>query len=108
MENNEIKSLPHSDEAEKALLGCMIIGGSREHEIGMAWVRENNAFYNDDNKTIWKAIKELYKNQVKIDFITLADKVKDINGKSMAYYITGLTESVPTTANVEQYARIVW
>ena len=108
MENNEIKSLPHSDEAEKALLGCMIIGGSREHEIGMAWVRENNAFYNDDNKTIWKAIKGLYKDQIKIDFITLADKVKDINGKSMAYYITGLTESVPTTANVEQYARIVW
>ena len=35
------KSLPHSDEAEQALLGCMISGGSREHEIGMAWVRED-------------------------------------------------------------------
>ena len=25
--------LPHSEEAEKALLGCMIIGGDKENEI---------------------------------------------------------------------------
>ena len=32
--------LPHSEEAEKALLGCMIIGGDKEQEIGMAWIRD--------------------------------------------------------------------
>ena len=106
--NGEIKLLPHSDEAEQALLGCMINGGAREHEIGMAWVREDDAFYKDDNKIIWQAVKELYKNQITIDFITLNDKVKDVKGESMAYYITGLVESVPSTANVEEYARIVW
>ena len=38
----------------------------------------------------------------------MSDKVKELSGESMAYYITGLAEAVPTTANVEQYARIVW
>ncbi len=107
-ENNEIKVLPQSEEAEKALLGCMIVGAEREQEIGMAWIRDNEAFYFNNNKSIWKSLKELYKNNVEIDFVTLSDKVKELSGESMAYYITGLAEAVPTTANVEQYARIVW
>jgi len=106
--NGEIKALPSSEEAEQALLGCMIEGEDREHEIGMAWIREEEAFYYPDNRLIWKAIKSLYKNNVKIDFITLNDKVKEYKGESMAYYITGLTESMATIANIENYARIVW
>ena len=100
--------LPHSEDAEKALLGCMITGGSKEQEIGMAWIRDNEAFYFKENKLVWKALNNLYKNNVEIDFITLSDKVKDMSGTGMAYYITGLAEFIPTTSNVEEYARIVW
>ena len=100
--------LPHSEDAEKALLGCMITGGSKEQEIGIAWIRDKEAFYFKENKLIWKALNNLYKNNIEIDFITLSDKVKDISGESMAYYITGLAEFIPTTSNVEEYARIVW
>ena len=53
-------------------------------------------------------LKSLYKNNVKIDFITLNDKVKEYKGESMAYYITGLTEAKASVANIENYARIVW
>jgi len=107
-DNGEIKLLPSSEEAEQALLGCMISGGAKEQEIGMAWIRDNEAFYKKDNREIWKSLKELYKDGVEVDFITLSNKVKDLTGDSLAYYITGLTESVPTIANVAQYARIVW
>ena len=103
MEENQVKNgqvLPQSEEGEKALLGCMISGGDREQEIGMAWIRDQEAFYFKENKVVWKALKNLYKNNIEIDFITLTDKVKDITGESMAYYITGLAEFVPTTSNV--------
>ena len=103
-----IKQLPQSEEAEKALLGCMIQGGSREQEISMAWVRDDEAFYNNDCKDVWKAFKELYKEQIDVDFITLTEKVQEMSGKQLAFFITGLTEFVPTTANVENYAKIVW
>ena len=106
--NDEIRILPHSEEAEKALLGCMIVGGDREQEIGMAWVRDDDAFYNSDCHAVWIAIKELYKDGIEIDFITVADKVKDATDKGLAYFITGLMDFVPSKANVEQYARIVW
>ena len=53
---NEVKVLPHSNEAEQALLGCIIQGGEREQEIAMAWIRDDSAFYATDNKNIWKSI----------------------------------------------------
>ena len=106
--SEELKILPHSEEAEKALLGCMIKGGNREQEIGMAWVRDDNAFYNNDCKDIWKSIKILYKDGIEIDFITLTDKVQEQTNKSLAYFITGLVDFVPSKANVENYAKIVW
>ena len=106
--SEELKILPHSEEAEKALLGCMIKGGNREQEIGMAWVRDDNAFYNNDCKDIWKSIKILYKDGIEIDFITLTDKVQEQSNKSLAYFITGLVDFVPSKANVENYAKIVW
>ena len=100
--------MPHSQEAEHALLGCMIMGNNREQEIAMAWIRNEDAFYDKESKEVWKAIKSIYKNNVEVDFITVSDKVRDMTGKSNAYFITGLVDSVPSTSNVEQYARIVW
>ena len=107
-EQPEAKIPPSSEEAEQALLGCIITGGEREQEIGLAWIRDENAFYSEDNKLIWKAFTELYKDNITIDFVTINDKVKEINGKSMAYYITGLAEAIPTKVNIQQYAKIVW
>ena len=104
----EIKVTPSSQEAEEALLGCIVEGGEREQEIAMAWIRDINAFYNSDNKIIWQSMAELYKDKVEIDFVTLTNKVKDMHGESKAYYITGLTENIPSVANVTEYARIVW
>ena len=104
----ELKISPSSQEAEEALLGCIIQGGEKEQEIAMAWIRDNNAFYITDNRIIWESMAELYKDGVNIDFVTLTNKVKDKTGDSKAYYITGLTESFTSTVNVESYARIVW
>jgi replicative DNA helicase len=104
----ETKSWPSSEIAEQAVLGCILTGGEREQEIGLAWIRDEDAFYFDDNRKVWNAFRELYKDNIEIDFVTVTDKIKDNTGESMAYYITGLAESVPTTANVQHYARIVW
>ena len=100
--------MPSASEAEQALLGCIIQGGEREQEIAMAWIRDDEAFYNFDNKRIWTSMADLYKDGVDIDVVTLTNKVKDMHGDGKAYYITGLTESFVSTANVENYARIVW
>ena len=108
MDDKKIKVLPSSTQAEQAVLGCIIQGGEREHEIAMAWIRNDDAFYTIENKNIWKSMAELYKDGVEIDIITLTNKVKDMHGDSKAYYISGLTESFTSKSNIENYAKIIW
>tara|TARA_X000001388_G_scaffold27426_3_gene19368 strand:+ start:7401 stop:8714 length:1314 start_codon:yes stop_codon:yes gene_type:complete len=102
------KPLPSAIEAEEAVLGCVIVGGERELEVAMAWIRDDNAFYDGTNKAIWESIKSLNKDNIEIDMVTLCDKVKDKTGESKAYHITGLTDNLVSKSNVEGYSRIVW
>ena len=68
---NEVKVWPSSEVAEQALLGCILTGGEREQEIGLAWIRDEDAFYFNDNRKVWNAFTELYKDNIKIDFVTV-------------------------------------
>ncbi|MDB4333723.1 hypothetical protein N9990_00190 [bacterium] len=106
-----MKVQPKSYEAEESLLGSILLEGKSIYEKVSPWIRVNDAFYNPDNKMIWNVIKTLYKENVAIDVVTVMEKSKSMyNGDNnlSAFYLTGLPESVPTTANVEEYARIIW
>ena len=104
-----LKAAPSSKNAEESVLGCILLDGVSIYEKVAAWIRDEDAFYYKDNKLIWKAIKEVYKASEPIDVITIADKVKDMNGGSgMSYFITGITNEIPTTANAEYHAKIIW
>ena len=67
-------------------------------------------FYAEANATIFDIIFELYKLNKPIDLITVKEKLDDkelldkIGGMS---YLAEVTDIVPTTANVYEYAQIV-
>ena len=107
------KIQPHSEEAEKALLGSILTGGSEVFEKCKHWIRQSEAFYSDDNKKIWIAMHRLFRDKDGIDCVTVIDKFKRLNpnyddGKGISYYITGLPDEVPSSALVERYGKIVW
>ena len=107
------KVQPHSEEAEKALLGSILTGGSEVFEKCKHWIRQSEAFYSDDNKKIWIAMHRLFRDKDGIDCVTVIDKFKRLNpnyddGKGISYYITGLPDEVPSSALVERYGKIVW
>tara|TARA_R110000824_G_scaffold143397_5_gene311061 strand:- start:222 stop:1556 length:1335 start_codon:yes stop_codon:yes gene_type:complete len=106
-----MKIQPKSYEAEESLLGAILLEGKSIYEKVSPWIRVNDAFYNSENKIIWNIIKTLYKENVAIDIVTVIEKSKSMyngNNTLSAFYLTGLPEKVPTTANVEEYARIIW
>tara|TARA_R110002167_G_scaffold36003_3_gene114623 strand:+ start:1254 stop:2588 length:1335 start_codon:yes stop_codon:yes gene_type:complete len=105
---DEIRVQPHSEEAEKAVLGSIIKDGTNIMEKVAGWIRTTDAFYSTLNGELWDAIVELYRSHKPIDMVTVVEKHKDMTGKSDAYYVSGLEESVPTTANAESYARMIW
>ena len=105
------KPFPKSYDAEESLLGAILLEGKTIYEKVSPWIRVDEAFYSDDNKMIWNIIKTLYKENTPIDVVTVMEKSKSMyNGESAltGYYLTGLPERVPTTSNVEEYARIIW
>ena len=106
-----MKIQPKSYEAEESLLGAILLEGKSIYEKVSPWIRVNDAFYNSENKIIWNIIKTLYKENVAIDIVTVIEKSKSMyNGDNTlsAFYLTGLPDKVPTTSNVEEYARIIW
>ena len=105
----EWKVAPSNKEAEEAVLGCILVDGVSIFEKAVAWIRDDDGFYYKDSKVVWKVMHELYKSRSPIDIVTVADKCKDMYPKQkMAYYVTSLTDEVPTSANIEHYAKIVW
>jgi replicative DNA helicase len=102
------KLLPQNIEAECGVLGSIIIDPEAIAQV--AEFLQPDDFYRDTHRTIYATIIQLYEQREPADFITICDelesqnKLESIGGAS---YITSLVNQVPTSANVEYYARIV-
>jgi replicative DNA helicase len=67
-------------------------------------------FYDVKNRSIYKAITDLYSENSAIDVLTIADKITstgNLESIGGASYLTELTNYVPTASHIEQYAEIV-
>jgi replicative DNA helicase len=99
---------PHNAEAEQAVLGAILLDPDSVPLV-LRFLRPED-FYVNANKNIFSAIISLYEKGQKPDLITLTDELRllstlDVSGG--ASYVADLTSSVPSSANVEYYARIV-
>ena len=107
-QNTGLKAPPQSLEAEAAVLGSML--SSREAvSKSLQWLRPIH-FYKTSHQKIFSVMVELFNDNEQIDTISVSDKLKknkNLESVGGAYFLTGLVESIPTTANVESYAKIV-
>ncbi|MGE0267997.1 MAG: replicative DNA helicase [Candidatus Omnitrophota bacterium] len=108
MGNEEVKVPPQNIEAEKSVLGSMLID---DEAIGLAIENLDEAwFYSEAHRTIYQAIVSLYNDRKNVDLITLTDKLKNegqlaqVGGVS---YVSAIIDFVPTSANIEHYSSIV-
>ncbi|HCQ89479.1 MAG TPA: replicative DNA helicase, partial [Clostridium sp.] len=106
--NAPLRSMPHNLEAEQSVLGSMLI--DKAAIAAAAETLEGEDFYRDSHKIIFKSIKELYQKDIPVDMITLiehlrsTEKLDEAGGIS---YITEISGSVPSTANLTSYIQIV-
>lgn len=108
IEDVVVKQTPQNVEAEEAVLGSVLIGGDVEMQIAMGWIREDNAFYSEKCRNIFRCMKELHNNKIPIDVITLSNKVQETFGMQDSLYIMDLQDNVVTKSKVEHYSKIVW
>lgn len=102
------KVQPQAIEAEQAVLGGIIEFNA--FDVANDIIGNEECFYVESHKIIYRAIKNLSSNQRPIDIITIAEALKttneleDIGGM---YGITKLTNYVNIALSLETHARIV-
>ena len=100
--------MPVSIEAEQALLGSILIKPECFDQIG--GMISSDDFYLEEHKHIYSALLRMYSQSKMIDTVTLVNALVEQGDRDEAggiQYITLIAESVPSAANVKDYARIV-
>ncbi len=99
---------PQNVEAEKSLLGCLMI--DPEAILKVVDFLLPRDFYKDSHQRIYTAMMELFERREPIDVLSVSSKLKeknqfkDIGG---AAYLTSLVNTVPTASHILHYAKIV-
>ena len=103
-----MRSLPQSIEAEQSVLGSMIT--DRNAVVEAIEKLEENDFYRDGHKVIFKTISEMFKDDMPVDLVTLLERLKSTEKLEKAggvTYVSELSSSLLTTINLSAYIKIV-
>ncbi len=102
---------PQNLDAERSVLGAMLLN---KDAVGTAVeVLQNRAedvFYAEAHQCIYSAILALFRASSPVDYVTLLEQLtRDGNLEKAGgpAYVTDLSSTLPTSANIEHYARIV-
>ncbi len=110
MDNEELlmKQLPHSVEAEQAVLGSMLIDPRCVPEV-IDKLRVDD-FYLRQNREIYETVYSMFNYSLTIDPVTVLENMKK-NGyydeNQSRGYILQLMDTTPTAANVLEYVEII-
>jgi replicative DNA helicase len=101
-------SIPHSREAEEAVVGAVLINPEAYYDVAPFLDPED--FYIHRHKWIWEAFNGLHERRIPIDLLTVAEELDrkgqltELGGPA---YLTALVNQVPSSLNAESYGRIV-
>src|ERR687893_1648165 len=99
---------PHDLEAEKAVIGAMLVSETAVSAVAERLTAED--FYSEVHRIIYGAMTRLYSRGEPIDQLTLTNELRSIGefekigGRA---YVFQIVESVPTAANAARYADII-
>ena len=101
------RQMPHSLEAEQAVLGAILIDSRCLTElVGLVQPED---FYLEQNRQIYETIYTMFNFSQTIDPVTVLDKMRELgyHRDNSGDYILKLMQITPTAANAVRYANIV-
>ena len=105
---NEGKKFPYSEEAERYILGCMMLDPSIVDQV-LTEITSND-FHVRANKNVMVAIETLVKNGDAVDQLTVYNELQRANKLEATGgidYLYNLLDSVPSIANIEVYLSVL-
>ncbi len=101
--------LPHSNEAEQALIGSILVDSEALHKV-VEHIENPNFFYKTAHQKIYQGFLTLSERNENIDILTLSQYLKDqdlLNEVGGLSYLSALSDHAPVAANAPYYAKIV-
>jgi replicative DNA helicase len=102
------ETLPHSDEAERSVLGAVLLDNRQINKAQELLTHE--AFYAERHRRIFQALEELSEVGTALDLVTLRDALERmgvLDACGGVAYLATLIDGTARSANVEHYAKIV-
>lgn len=99
---------PNNIEAEQAVLGSMMSKASAVADAVEMLKAED--FYRESHRIIFNTMKQLFRDDVPVDIVTLSEQLAKENLLEKAggpAFIAGLANAVPSASSVPYYAKIV-
>ena len=103
-----LRSVPNSIEAERAVLSAIFLSKSAQ-DMAFEQVDES-AFYYDNNKKIFLALKSLYESNTPIDMTTITNELRNkgcLEEVGGVIYLTEVLNTESTAANINYYLKII-
>ena len=102
---------PHSEEAERAVLGCALQDAARVLDLCIERQISPESFYVQRHQALYEAMLGLHEARKPVDFVTVAERLRETNlleavggEDELARLIAG----TPTTAHAEYYLQRVY
>lgn len=105
---NQVNVPPHDLAAEKSVLGALLI--DKDSIIKVIEILRPQHFYRQAHADVFQAILNLFERREPADLVTVPAELRalgTLESSGGVSYLTDLVNSVPTTANIESYARII-
>ncbi|PYV32534.1 MAG: replicative DNA helicase [Acidobacteria bacterium] len=105
-----VRSLPQSLEAERAVLGSVLLDNSALY-VALEMIGKDD-FFSENHRIAFERMLGLAENNRTVDLVTLSEELSKeglMEKAGGAAYLASLTDGVPlgTTASVNEYARII-
>jgi len=98
-----------SEEYEQAVLGAILLDEQVLPDV--ISILDIEDFYSNAHRLIYKQMLSLHNKGEKVDTITINEALREskkLEKAGGAYYLTGLHESCPTSANAVDYTKKIW
>jgi replicative DNA helicase len=99
---------PHSIEAERAVLGAILLNKDAFDAVSSIVKAED--FYSDNHRVIYEAIVSIIGKNQRADYVLLSEELKKaqkLEAVGGILYLTNLTTDIVDVYNVEDHAKIV-
>ncbi len=101
---------PHSEEAERGVLGCLLLDAGRVLDLCVAQQLSPDSFYHPSHRAVFDVCIEMARENRPIDLLTVTERFRSANlldrigGPAV---LDQLVDAIPTAAHAEYYIDLV-